>query len=71
MTRSRDGGGKTVRRRWSSHAISDPDIYHSDVGNSEGDSRSSGNDMSFLDLEFKIRDTVLDDALFGFFRKQD
>jgi hypothetical protein len=85
----------------SSHAISDLGIYHSDVGNSEGDSRSNGNDVSFLvctiyhlfctfffdlflvvrrffvydmcvveDLEFKIIDTVLDDALFGFFRKQ-
>ncbi|XP_047080136.1 uncharacterized protein LOC124690851 [Lolium rigidum] len=40
--------------------------YLYDAGNSEGNSFSSGND----DMEYQTRDRVLDDALFGFFRKQ-
>ncbi|XP_047080135.1 uncharacterized protein LOC124690850 [Lolium rigidum] len=40
--------------------------YLYDAGNSEGNSFSSGND----DMEYQTRDMLLDDALFGFFRKQ-
>ncbi|XP_047095429.1 uncharacterized protein LOC124707779 [Lolium rigidum] len=48
------------------HDVADHGKYYSDDGDIEGDSVYSDSDG----LEYRPRDTILDDALFGFFRKQ-
>ncbi|KAM0845570.1 hypothetical protein ACQ4PT_056281 [Festuca glaucescens] len=66
MARTGVGGRRVPRRRSTHHVPPKSGDYHYDAGNSEGNSLSSGND----DMEYQTRDRLLDDALFGFFRKQ-
>ncbi|KAM0833986.1 hypothetical protein ACQ4PT_063911 [Festuca glaucescens] len=66
MARAGIGGRRVPRWRSTHHVSTESADYHHDAVNSDRSCFSSGND----DMQHQIRDRVLDDALFGFFRKQ-